>query len=100
MEYLAIEIVLLLITLWAHTHFKIKLFNSKNHLAIYWGFIFAIGLIWDYFAVFRGHWLYPGKGLIGVFIGSLPIEDYFFILVVTYLILVAYKVSIKLSKKR
>jgi lycopene cyclase domain-containing protein len=61
--------------------------------------LLIFGSVWDNFAVHKGHWFYPGKGLLGPFIFNIPIEDYIFIIVVTYIILVEYAFSKKFIKK-
>ncbi len=101
MEYLLIEIVSFLITLSVHRYYKLKLFRSRNQSIIFWFLVIFLGALWDNFAVFRGHWLYPGEGTIGINIGLIPFEDYIFMIVVTYAILVMYQVSNKmLDNKR
>ncbi len=53
--------------------------------------VLVIGGIWDNYAVWRGHWFYPGVGTLNLFFGYIPLEDYLFIIVVTYAILVGYE---------
>jgi len=96
MEYLIIEIICFLITLGVHKYYKIKIFRTRNQFIIFWFLLIFFGGIWDNFAVYRGHWLYPGKGIIGLNIGLIPIEDYFFMFLVGYTILVMYDVSNKM----
>ncbi|NQV08400.1 lycopene cyclase domain-containing protein [Candidatus Woesearchaeota archaeon] len=97
MEYLIIEIILILITFLIHRHYKIKIFKSKKQMLFFWILVSIGGVIWDNYAVYRGHWLYPGKGTIGVNIGLIPLEDYIFMFLVGYGFLVLYTVSNKLT---
>jgi len=91
MEYLIIEICIFLIVFITQKRCKIKLFKNKLHLIAIFASTLIIGGIWDNYAVWRGHWFYPGKGILGIFLGYIPLEDYIFIIVVTYAILVGYK---------
>lgn len=54
--------------------------------------IFVVGLIWDYFATWRRHWISPGDGLVGFRILGLPIEEYLFFLVMGYWALTVYRI--------
>ena len=55
--------------------------------------IFLIGMTWDYYAVWRGHWIFPGNGLIGTRIFGLPIEEFMFFLIGPYFALTIYNMS-------
>jgi lycopene cyclase domain-containing protein len=98
MEYLLIEILFLSIIIFIHKYNKIKIFKNKVQTILFWFIIFIIGVVWDNYAVFRGHWFYPGNGLIGPFLGYLPIEDYIFIGIIPYGVLVIYKALSKYKK--
>lgn len=37
-------------------------------------------IAWDTYAVSHQQWIFPGNGLLGVYIGILPIEEYLFFL--------------------
>ena len=91
MEYLIIEICIFVIIFATQKLNKIKLFENKFQLIAVFASTLIIGGIWDNYAVWRGHWFYPGKGILGIFLGYIPLEDYIFIIVVTYAILVGYK---------
>ena len=92
MEYLLIEIGLLIFFFLMHRIYKVKLFKNKNKFVKFWLFVFIFGIIWDWFAIVRGHWYYPGSGILGIFIGVIPLEDYLFMVVVPYGLLVAYQI--------
>ena len=91
MEYLIIEICIFIVIFTTQKLNKIKLFKNKTQLIAIFASTLIIGGIWDNYAVWRGHWFYPGKGILGIFLGYIPLEDYIFIIVVTYAILVGYK---------
>ncbi len=99
MEYLIIEVILILITYMIHRYHKVKIFKSRKQILIFWILTFIGGAIWDNYAVYRGHWLYPGTGLLGIKIGLIPLEDYLFMFLVGYGFLVFYLVSNKLTEE-
>jgi len=60
---------------------------------------FVVGVLWDHFAIWRGHWIFPGKGLIGIRIGLMPLEEYLFIFIIPFWVLTVYKVVDKKMNK-
>lgn len=97
-EYLGILGLLLVVALTLKFKFKIKVFNSPKEAVILYRILIILGTIWDYIAITRGHWFYPGKGTMGIFIGVIPIEDYLFAFVCPYFLLILYKVISKQVK--
>jgi lycopene cyclase domain-containing protein len=97
-EYFLCLLLLLLIALFLKFKFKITVFTSAKQTLVFYTVVFVIGTIWDNFSVWRGHWYYPGKGIVGLFIGLIPIEDYFFAIVTTFTVLVLYRVVQKTLK--
>jgi|TARA_Y100000310_G_C20693967_1_gene824186 lycopene cyclase domain-containing protein len=99
MEYLLIEIVIFVFFFALHRYFKLKLFQNTKQTILFFAFLFVLGIVWDSLAVFRGHWVFPGSGLVGITIFLLPIEDYLFMILVPYLVLVSKGVIEKFSNK-
>ena len=97
-EYPLILIVLSAAALLLHKTFKVKLFASKRHMFIFYLIFIAIGIVWDQYAVYRGHWSYKSEYLTGINIGYMPLDDLIFGFVVTYFGLVLYKISEKYIK--
>jgi lycopene cyclase domain-containing protein len=93
-EYLIILLGLLVVTIFLHKKFHLKIFETKKQMYVFFFIEYIIGIIWDSYAIFRGHWFYPKSGVLGIFIGNMPLEDYFFILIVPYFSLVIYKLII------
>lgn len=91
MEYLSILIAILLITIFVEYRYKIRLYHSRKERVFVTLNIFLFGMIWDYFATYRQHWVFPGDGLIGLRIFGLPVEEFLFFLIVPYAALVMYK---------
>jgi lycopene cyclase domain-containing protein len=98
-EYLLILALLFLAAFFLHKATKVKLFASFKHMLVFYLIFILIGVVWDQYAIFRGHWLYRGEFLTGIRIGYMPIEDYAFGFIVTYFGLVLYKVAEKNSNK-
>ena len=90
MEYLLIIIFWFIIVALIHQKSGVKLFKSQKHMLAVYLVILIIGILWDTFAIYRGHWIYQ-KGMLGINIGLMPLEDYLFIIIVVYAILVFYK---------
>ncbi|MEK6967516.1 MAG: lycopene cyclase domain-containing protein [Nanoarchaeota archaeon] len=99
MEYFIFELIFLLFLVCIHFVAKVKLFRSKTEMLLFWGSAFFIGILWDQLAIWRGHWRYADSKMLGINIGFMPLEDFIFIFVVDYAILLAYRISIMLAAK-
>ena len=54
----------------------------------------------DIYAVAKGVWKFPGSGITGIHLLTLPIEEYLFMLIIPYFVLVVYKtIDLKFSSK-
>ena len=98
MEYLIILLALLISAIFLEWRYRIHLYHSRNERLIITGLFFVIGVMWDQFAIFRGHWEFPGTGLVGLKIGLMPLEEYLFILIIPFWIITIYKVLDKKIK--
>jgi len=98
MEYLIILITLFLFSLFLKWKYRIHLYRSRKEMLIITAAFFVIATMWDTFAVYRGHWSFSGKYLIGIKIGLLPLEEYLFFLILPYFILTFYKFLKKILK--
>ena len=78
---------------------RIHLYSSQKERFEIVGFFFLFGIIWDTFAIFRGHWAFPLGKTLGITIGLMPIEEYFFALIVPYFIITTYKLIDSKFKK-
>lgn len=90
-EYTLILLSLLLVSIFLHWEYKLKIFKSRSHAFTFFTFLFLVGAVWDYIAISRGHWSYGEKFLLGPHFASIPIEDYSFFLVLPYFGLVLWK---------
>lgn len=98
-EYSFILTLLFIATLFLHRYFKLRLFSSFRHALLLYVVVLVIAVMWDQFAIWRGHWSFNEKFLLGSYIGYMPIEEYGFVLVMPYFGLVLYKLTEKLVKK-
>ncbi len=101
MEYLLILLLFLAVALCLEWKYRIHLYHSRKERIIIPFFFFLVGSAWDSLAVLRGHWSFSGRGLVGVTLGALPLEEYLFMLIIPFFILTSYKVlEKKFHKKR
>jgi lycopene cyclase domain-containing protein len=92
MEYFLILIGILLITILMDYKYHVKLYNSRKERIFIPLLLLIFGIVWDTFAIWRGHWSFNDAGLLGIKIGLMPLEEYLFMLIIPYAILTHYKV--------
>jgi len=83
--------IMVIVNVFFEHKYNLRLYHSRKERIFAVLSFFILGMLWDYYAVLRGHWVYPGTGLIGFYVFGVPIEDFLFMLVVPYAILVLYK---------
>lgn len=92
MEYLAILISVFLVSASLKLKYKIRLFNSAKEGMVLAILLLAIGGLWDSYAILRGYWSFNKQFLIGINIGVMPLEEYLFMLIIPFLVLVLYRI--------
>ena len=92
MEYLAILISVFLVSMSLKLKYKIQLFNSVKEGLLLTILLLVIGGLWDSYAIFRGYWSFEDEFFIGIDIGIMPLEEYLFMLIIPFLVLVLYKI--------
>ena len=97
-EYAAILLFFLAVAVFLEIKYKIHLYHSLKERIIFPLGVMTLSVIWDYFAVSRQHWIFPGPGLIGIRIYGLPIEEFMFFFIAPYLLLTLYKLADKKIK--
>ena len=95
MEYLIILISVFLACLAVKWKFRLRLFDSYSQALLVFGSLFAIGVVWDTFSIYRGYWTFNSRFLVGLTVGIMPIEEYLFIIVIPLLTLVIYAMAKK-----
>jgi lycopene cyclase domain-containing protein len=89
--YLLSNLILLVIALLLEYIYHEHLFK---HLAVrlMWVFLFFIlGLTWDIYGLYFRNWVFTGKGILGLYVWIVPIEDFLWLLIVPYFCLTVYK---------
>ena len=98
MEYLAVLLILLASAIFIEKKNHIHLYESIRQRLIIVFVFFVVGVLWDHFAIFRGHWFFPGPGMVGIRFGLMPLEEYLFILIIPFWIITVYKLLTKKIK--
>lgn len=91
-EYAAILLILLLVTVFIHSRYKIKVFKSKSHWLTYFAILITMGVVWDHIAISRGHWFFGEEFMLGPRLGLMPIEELAFVVILGYFGPVLWKV--------
>lgn len=92
MEYLAIVVSVFLVFMGLKLRYKIQLFKSVKERLLFAVACLVIGVVWDSYAILRGHWSFGEQFFIGINIGVMPLEEYLFVLIVPFFLLVLYKI--------
>ena len=101
LEYLTILGIMLVVTVILEKINHIHLYNTRRERFEIVGLLFIVGVVWDTFAIWRGHWLFPVGKTLGITIGLMPLEEYLFILIIPYFVITIYKlIDSKFKKKR
>ena len=82
--WLTIFVWLPLIILWALNWKYLSQYKKTFLYCVIWALIFSIP--WDIWAIRTDIWRFPADTNIGVLIGGLPLEEYFFMIFVTMLV--------------
>lgn len=82
--WLTIFVWLPTVLLWL-IHFKtLKKYKKTFSFCIFWALVFSIP--WDLWATKTNTWNFPEGYNLGIWIGGLPLEEYLFIIFVTFLV--------------
>ena len=100
MEESIIVICLLITATFIKIKYRLVLYHSEKERILTSIIIFIIMISWELVSTRTAVWLYPGPGLIGVFVLGLPIELYLFYLVLPYFVFIVFElIHKKLDKK-
>jgi lycopene cyclase domain-containing protein len=99
MTYIGILIFVVILAMFIEHVFKEHLGSLKERLICA---VIALASItmWDIFSIPRGHWVFTGKGILGIYFGPMPIEEFFWGLFVPYLWVTIYRASHIIFDKR
>jgi lycopene cyclase domain-containing protein len=90
--YLLALVAFYALAVWLEVKFRVHLYGTRKERILTSLIFFAIGVAWDSISTIEKVWVYRGNGLVGIWIGVLPIEEYLFSLVVPFWILTVYRV--------
>ena len=100
MEEIIILSIILLFTIIQKIRFKEVLYHSFKERITITLIIFFVMMSWEFYSKSKEIWLFPGPGMIGVYILGLPLELYIFYLIFPYFVFVFYEtMHIKLDSK-
>jgi len=97
LEYLAILISVFLISMILKLKYKIQLFKSAKEGLLMAITLLIIGVLWDSYAILRGYWSFEEEFFVGIDIGVMPLEEYLFMLIIPFLVLVLYRIVTRRS---
>jgi len=97
LEYLATLIFVFLVSISLKLKYKIQLFNSVKEGLLLAILLLVIGGLWDTYAILRGYWSFREQFFIGIDIGVMPLEEYLFMLIIPFLVLVLYRIVTRKS---
>ncbi len=98
-EYASILLLFLVITIYLQRRFRIKIYASTKQMVITNTLFLLVAVIWDHYAIARGHWFFGLQFLLGPRIGLMPIEEYGFTFIMPYFVLVLYRLIEKYYKR-
>lgn len=90
--YLVTLLAFFVLAIWLELQFRVHLYQTRKERLLITLIFFVIGVAWDSISTILKIWIYPGNGLIGIWIGVLPLEEYLFSLIVPFWILTVYRV--------
>jgi|SRR3989344_3560125 len=90
MQELIILICLTIVTFVIKVKFKEKLYHSNKERVIVALIILVIMIGWEYFSTQNDIWFYPGNGMLGAYILGLPIELYYFYMILPYFVFLIF----------
>lgn len=82
--WLLIFVVIPTFLIWLFNFNLLWKYKATLFYAIFFALVFSIP--WDLYAVKSNIWFYPKEGNLGLQIGTLPLESYFFYALVTLLL--------------
>ena len=99
MEYLATLFLVFLVSVILKLMYRIQLFESVKEGLLMIISLLVIGSLWDTYAILRGFWSFEEEFFIGINIGVMPLEEYLFMLIIPFLVLVLYRIVTRRSHR-
>lgn len=91
---------LLVVALFLEIKYKEHLFKFWKE-RIFWILIsLMVGIPWDMYAIPREHWIFTGRGILGIIVlNGIPVEEFLWFLIVPYFWITIYHTIHIKSKK-
>ena len=84
-SYMAMLAFTLIGSSWVEFYFKLRVFPRIKRAAISILPVSLLFLIWDAYAIKRGHWFFDRNQILGIYGPfNIPLEEYLFFIVVPY----------------
>ncbi len=91
MEEMMILLALLLAAIFLQIKYRKILFHSWKERILTTSIVFLVMMSWEFYSKYKGTWLYPGPGMVGVYIFGLPLELYLFYIIAPYFAFTFYE---------
>ncbi len=91
MYYFSMLFAVIVVAMFIEWKFKEHLFHSLRARILCAVIALASITVWDLYAIPQRHWIFTGKGISGVYVGPIPIEEFFWALFVPYLWVTIYR---------
>jgi len=82
LTWLLIFVWLPTLLLWITNFHTLRLYTKTLSLCIFFALVFSTP--WDYWAIKTKIWVFPQDTNLGIWFGGLPLEEYLFIIFVTF----------------
>ncbi|OGH42612.1 MAG: hypothetical protein A3H79_03435 [Candidatus Levybacteria bacterium RIFCSPLOWO2_02_FULL_36_8b] len=68
--------------MWIYNFKILRLYKKTLFACVFWALVFSVP--WDYWAIKTKIWNFPNNTNLGIWFGGLPLEEYLFIIFVTF----------------
>ncbi len=98
-EYFAVLLFSAAIPVVCSLYPPLRFYRHPKALLYTIGCIVVLFGAWDCFATYRGHWTFAPRGICGLYLANLPIEEVLFFAVIPYCCIFTWEVVLFISKR-